>query len=43
MNGHVDAKLRALIPISVAASAKDERMEAVACVDTAFNDPVVSA
>ena len=37
MNGRVDEKLRALIPISVAASADDERTEILAWIDTAFN------
>ena len=37
MNGRVDESVRALIPISVAASADDERTEILAWVDTAFN------
>jgi clan AA aspartic protease len=41
MNGHVDDKLRALIPISVAAGASDERAEVLAWVDTAFNGSLV--
>ena len=41
MNGHVDDKWRALIPISVAASANDERKEILAWVDTAFNGSLV--
>ena len=41
MNGHVDDMLRALIPISVAASASEEGKEILAWVDTAFNGSLV--
>ena len=41
MNGHVDDKFRALIPVSVAARETDERKELRAWVDTAFNGSLV--
>lgn len=41
MNGHVDDKLRALIPVSVAASTSDELKEILAWIDTAFNGSLV--
>lgn len=41
MIGHVDDKLRALIPISIAASANDASTEVLAWVDTAFNGSLV--
>ena len=41
MSGHVDDELRALFPISVAASVSHERTEILAWVDTAFNGSLV--
>ena len=41
MNGHVDDKLRTLIPVPVAARETDERKELLAWIDTAFNGSLV--
>ncbi len=41
MNGHVDEKLRALVPIRVAAADDVEFCEISAWVDTAFNGSLV--
>ena len=41
MNGHVDEKLRALIPSPVAASTSEAPTSLLAWVDTAFNGSLV--
>lgn len=41
MNGRVDDKLRALLPIGISAASGDQRQEIVAWVDTAFNGGLV--